>query len=159
MNAMGTAKRLLTATTLLLMSSCGLFRSYYLSDSITNASKRGTLVCQVDVKPAEFSFQGQKVRFREAWLEESFIRSQKVCYLCFTLAEGESLFRSSPDRPWSAFFVVEDEGMSVGATDAGHDGHVLFFHEISGPGNLPIRVSPVTSFGDSRPKNIRFSLK
>jgi hypothetical protein len=114
MNAMVTAKRLLTAITLLLMSSCGLFRSYYLSDSVTNASKRGTLVCQVEVKPAEFSFQGQNVRFREAWLEESFIGSEKVCYLCFTLAEGESLFRGSALCPWPALFVVEDETMSIG---------------------------------------------
>ena len=157
---MVTGKRFLTAITVLLMSGCGLFRSYYLSDSATKASRRGTLVCEVEVQPAEFVFHSQKVRFREAWLEESFIRSQKVCYLCFTLAEGESQFRPPPDQPWSPFFVVEDEGMSVGTIgDNRADGQILFHHAVSGPGDLPIRVSLVESFNASRSKNVRFSRK
>jgi hypothetical protein len=69
------------------------------SFSSLEASKRGTLVCRLDVKPKELVWKGTRIRFDEAWLEERFLETHLLAWFPWNKRVGGSTCVSRWIRP------------------------------------------------------------
>jgi hypothetical protein len=133
------------------------------SFSVAEAREKGTLVQELAVDPAELTWHGSRVRFKEAWLERRVIQGHFLVWwpyyrrlggydLCFTLDEqsGQAVRHET-----GAYFTLGDSGTSFASvTSPGqptlYDKHVL-------TSEVPEeRASLLASQREAREKNIRF---
>jgi hypothetical protein len=92
--------------------------------SAEEAKRRGTWVCDVEVTPARFTWQGHNIAFLEMWEEEIAAPAHFLVwfpcyrrfggkYMCFRLAEGQEVFIGEGGKhgPW---FQLESDRGSFG---------------------------------------------
>jgi hypothetical protein len=99
------------------------------------AHDRGTWICDVDLAPSRFFWKGEPIAIKEAWIEAVAVldhvgvwipiyRRVGGYYLCFTLAEGEALFRGYPNP----MFVLGNRHESIGRGTSAKE--IIFYQRV-----------------------------
>jgi hypothetical protein len=132
----------------------------------SEARARGTLLSEWTVTPGRIQWKDTDIEFEDAWTEEAarleyylvwfpYYRKVGRTFLCFRLKRGNEVFRRIGREP---FFLLGDERKGVGAF-LSTDGDVLFFDDVADPDVTSARMSLVSSWDDSRAKDIGFTRK
>ena len=129
--------------------TCGSQNNKY-SWSIAEATKRGTLLFEVEIAPIPLMFNNKAITFEAAWLEKL---PDGTYALCFRIDEGKDIFKGKE----SPFFVRDNRG--AGFNEHHGKGWLQFIERLESGDLSNIRASLVTDFKEERKRNIRFVSK
>jgi hypothetical protein len=99
------------------------------------AHDKGTWICDVDLAPSRFFWKGKPIAVKEAWIEAVAVldhvgvwipiyRRVVGYYLCFTLSEGEAVFRTYP----SPMFVLGKKHEGIGSSTSARE--IVFYQQV-----------------------------
>jgi hypothetical protein len=128
------------------------------SETLAEARERGILVSVVVADPGEVEYQGGRIRFGQAWVEERSLRTHRFIWFPTERRRGgyrlqfTAKLTGGTESEWP-MLVPDDAGYGVSLVPG--DTRV-YDVPIESPDVLGLRLSVVRSWKDIRSKNIRF---